>query len=71
MKRFSWRSSHAATSVCGKCIRMDLKLNDLVALTYYFPVYGVIEDIGIVFLFWWSDFFKYIIWASIDWNRFL
>lgn len=28
---------------------MDLKLNDLVALTYYFPVYGVIEDIGIVF----------------------
>lgn len=37
------------TSVCGKCIRMDLKLNDLVALTCYFPVYGVIEDIGIVF----------------------
>lgn len=50
---------------------MDLKLNDLVALTYYFPIYGAIEDIGIVFLFWWSDFLKYIIWASIDWKIFL
>lgn len=38
------------TSVCGKCIRMDLKLNDLVAVTNYFPVYGGIEDIGIVYL---------------------
>lgn len=30
---------------------MDLKLNDLVALTYYFPIYGAIEDIGIVFFY--------------------
>lgn len=56
------------TSVCGKCISMDLKLNDLVAVTNYFPVYGVIEDIGIVYLLIYSGGLSFL---SISFGRLL